>query len=91
MIITDDVTYFPILDFKAHCEYCQKFVYTTLSLLSLWEFMVNGENNFILAYEIHGSDEQCDPAVLLILQAISVRWDSFYRLFINSACTNSEQ
>lgn len=41
-------------------------------------------NNFIIAYEIHGSDEKCDPEVLLILQAISVRWDNSYRLIMNT-------
>jgi hypothetical protein len=41
-------------------------------------------NNFIVAYEIHGSDEKCDPTVLLILQALSVRWDNFYRVIMDS-------
>ena len=41
-------------------------------------------NNFIVAYEIHSGNKRIDATCLLILQAISVRWDSFYRILINS-------
>ena len=37
-----------------------------------------------MAYEIHSSNNRIDATCLLILQAISVRWDSFYRTLINS-------
>lgn len=41
-------------------------------------------NNFIVAYEIYEKDTRIDRVVLLILQALNVRWNSFYRLIMNS-------
>jgi hypothetical protein len=41
-------------------------------------------NNFIVAYEINSSNKNIDPAHLLLVQAINVRWNNFYRLMVSS-------
>jgi predicted KAP-like P-loop ATPase len=41
-------------------------------------------NHYIVAYEIHSSNKNIDPTKLLIVQAINVRWNGFYRLLLRS-------
>jgi len=39
-------------------------------------------NNFIVAHEIHSRYKKVDAAELLLVQAINVRWNSFYRIIV---------
>jgi hypothetical protein len=40
-------------------------------------------NNYIVAYEIYSSNnKQINPIHLLLVQALNVRWNSFYRIII---------
>jgi hypothetical protein len=41
-------------------------------------------NNFIVAYEINSSSKEIDATQLLLVQALNVRWGSFYRILVRS-------
>ncbi len=43
-----------------------------------------------MAYKIYVNEKRVDPAVLLILQALNVMWESFYRLIMDSTKEYSE-
>jgi hypothetical protein len=41
-------------------------------------------NNYIMAHEIHSADKNIDPTLLLLIQAVNLRWNRFYVLLIRS-------
>jgi hypothetical protein len=44
-------------------------------------------NNFIVAYEIFSKSENIEPKVLLLIQAIQIRWNGFYDLLVKKGTT----
>jgi hypothetical protein len=40
-------------------------------------------NNYIVAYEIHSDNKEIDPTELLLVQAINVRWNKFYKVMVS--------
>jgi predicted KAP-like P-loop ATPase len=42
-------------------------------------------NNYIVAYDIYYSNKKIDPTQLLLVQAINIRWNNFYRLIVRSS------
>lgn len=45
-------------------------------------------NNFIVAHEMYSVDKNIKSEQLLVVQAIAIRWNNFYRIIINSAISH---